>query len=147
MKVILKEDLKNLGKCGDVKDVSDGYARNYLLPKNLVMEATSANMAKVEQEKKKYAAKVAKEKGEHEALAAKISALSITISRQVGEEDKMFGAVTAEDIATEIKAKGFEVDKRKVHLPEPIKTLGLHEVEIKLHHEVTAKVKVEVVKQ
>ena len=147
MKVILKEDLKNLGKCGDVKDVSDGYARNYLLPKNLVMEATAANMAKVEQEKKKYAAKVAKEKSEYETLAAKISALSLTISRQVGEEDKMFGAVTAEDIATEIKAKGFEVDKRKVHLPEPIKTLGLHEVEIKLHHEVTAKVKVEVVKQ
>ena len=147
MKVILREDIKNIGKCGDVKNVSDGYARNFLLKKNLVLEATPANLEKIEAEKKKYAAKMAKVKVEFEALAVKISALEVSFTRKVGEEGKMFGSVTSEEIAEAVKAKGFEVDKRKVELAEPIKTLGSHEVTIKLHHEVSAKVKVIVEKQ
>ena len=147
MKVILREDIKNIGKCGDVKNVATGYARNFLLPKNLVLEATPANLEKIEGEKKKYAVKVAKIKAELEALAVKISAIEVTLSRQVGEEDKMFGSVTAEDIAEAVKAQGIEVDKRKVELPDPIKVLGTQEVQIKLGHEVVAKVKVTVVKQ
>ncbi|MEI7904507.1 MAG: 50S ribosomal protein L9 [Candidatus Firestonebacteria bacterium] len=147
MKVILREDIKNIGKCGDVKNVADGYARNFLLKKNLVLEATPANLEKIEAEKKKYAAKMAKVKVEFEALAVKISALEVSFTRKVGEEGKMFGSVTSEEIAEAVKAKGFEVDKRKVELVEPIKTLGSHEVTIKLHHEVSAKVKVIVEKQ
>ena len=147
MKVILREDIKNIGKCGDVKNVSDGYARNFLLKKNLVLEATPANLVKIEDEKKKYAIKMAKVKAEFEALATKISAVEVSFTRQVGEEDKMFGSVTSDDIAEAVKAQGFEVDKRKVELAEPIKTLGIHEVVIKLHHEVAAKIKVNVAKQ
>jgi large subunit ribosomal protein L9 len=146
MKVILRKDVEKLGKRGEVKNVSDGYARNFLFPKNLVMEVTKPNMKVIEDEKKRETAKHNKLKGESEALAAKIGKITVTVSRQVGEEDKMFGAVTTDDIAEAVKAEGVEIDKRKIVLDEPIRSLGTYEVPIKLHTEVTATVKVWVVK-
>jgi len=146
MKVILRKDVEKLGKRGEVKNVSDGYARNFLFPQNLVMDVTKANMKVIEDEKKRETVKLAKLKGESEVLAAKIGKITVTISRQVGEEEKMFGAVTSDDIAEAVKAEGVEIDKRKIELVEPIKALGTYEVPIKLHPEVTATVKVWVVK-
>jgi len=146
MKVILMQDIENLGKKGDVKVVSDGYARNFLLPRKLAKEFTKANVKLIEDEKRRQAIKIEKEKKEFLKIAEKIKNLSITISRNVGEENKMFGAVTSDDIAEALKQEGIEVDKRKIELAEPIKSLGAYDVEIKLHPEVTAVVKVWVVK-
>jgi large subunit ribosomal protein L9 len=146
MKVILMQDIENLGKKGDVKVVSDGYARNFLLPRKLAKEFTKANIKLIEDEKRRQAIKIEKEKKEFLKIAEKIKNLSITISRNVGEENKMFGAVTSDDIAEALKQEGIEVDKRKIELAEPIKSLGAYDVEIKLHPEVTAVVKVWVVK-
>jgi len=147
MKVILTKDIEKVGKKGDIKNVSDGYARNFLFAKNSAVVATETSIKGVEDAKKRDLVRLAKEKEVFVELAAKLGKLSLTIARQVGEEDKMFGAVTAEDVAEAVKAEGFEVDKRKVELHEPIKALGSFDVGIKLHHEVTATVKVIVVKK
>jgi large subunit ribosomal protein L9 len=147
MEIILRERVEKLGTKGDVVKVSDGYARNYLLPKKLAVLATPANMKQIEQEKAAAVRREANEKQETEALAQQLSKLSLEVSRKVGENDVLYGSVTSMDIAELLEAKGFTVDRRKIDLPEPIKSLGQHDVPIKLHREVTAFIKVEVIRE
>ena len=147
MELILREDVEKLGRRGDVVKVADGYARNFLLPRGLGMEVTAANKAMIEKEKKALAARLAKERAEWEAVAQRIAGLRFVAPRKVGENDVLYGSVTSSDIAEFLKAKGIEVDKRKVQLEEPIKHLGEHEVKVKLHPEVLATVKLLVTKE
>jgi large subunit ribosomal protein L9 len=147
MKVILLEDIKTLGKAGTQVDVADGYARNSLIPKQQALVASPANQRVFDNEKKALAKKHAKEKAASQELAAKLEALTLTITRLAGEEDKLFGAVTNGDIAEALAKEGHKVDKRDIQLPEPLKALGQFEVPLQLHSEVTAKLKVWVVKQ
>jgi len=142
MEVILKEDIEKLGHRGDVVKVADGYGRNYLLPQRLAMEATAANKAVIEQMKASAVRKSAKEKGEAELLVAQIQAVELEFERKVGENDHIFGSVTSSDVAHALEAKGFKVDRRKISLSEPLKQIGEFEVPVKLHREVTARVKV-----
>ena len=144
MEVILKEDVNNLGHRGDVVKVADGYGRNYLLPKKLAMEATAANKAVIEQMKSSAIRRSAKEKSEAEALVGQLNNVSLVFERKVGEHDQLFGSVTSADIAHELEAKGFNIDRRKVHLEEPLKQLGEFHIPVKLHREVTAHVAVTV---
>ena len=144
MEVILKEDVNKLGHRGDVVTVKDGYGRNYLLPSKLAMEATVANKAVIEQMKSSAIRRSAAEKGGAEELAAKLNELVLTFERKAGENDHLFGSVTSQDIAHELEAQGFKVDRRKIHLEEPLKTVGEFHVPIKLHREVTAHIKVTV---
>lgn len=146
MKVILREDVDKLGRMGDLVNVADGYARNYLLPRNMAAVATSHNIRSLEHEKRVIADKIKKEKMAAEEHAKKISAISVSIPAQVGEEGKLFGSVTSKDIADAIAAQGFEIDKKKIVLEKPIKEIGTFMVPVKVHHDVTAQVKVEVVK-
>ena len=147
MELILRDDVEKLGRRGEDVKVKDGYARNFLLPRGLGMPVTAANKAMVEKERKAHEARLAKEKAEFEALAARISGLRFVAPRKVGENDVLYGSVTAGDIAEFLKSKGIEIDKRKVHLDEPIKHLGEHEVKVKLHPEVTASVRLLVTKE
>lgn len=142
MEVILKEDVNNLGHRGDVVKVAEGYGRNYLLPQKLAMEATAANKAVIEQMKASAVRKSAKEKSEAEALVSQLDAVSLSFARKVGENEHLFGSVTSADIAQQLEAKGFNIDRRKVQLDEPLKALGEFLVPIKLHREVTAHLKV-----
>jgi len=142
MEVILKEDVQKLGHRGDVVKVADGYGRNYLLPGKLAIEATAANKAVIEQMKGSAARKSIKEKAASEDVAKQLDAVELTFERKVGENDHLFGSVTSGDIAQQLEAKGFEVDKRKIALEEPLKQLGEFHVPVKLHREVTAHVKV-----
>jgi large subunit ribosomal protein L9 len=144
MEVILKEDVNKLGHRGDVVTVKDGYGRNYLLPSKLAMEATAANKAVIEQMKAAAIRKSAAEKGGAEELAAKLNELVLTFERKAGENDHLFGSVTSADIAHELEAQGFKVDRRKIHLEEPLKTVGEFHVPIKLHREVSAHLQVNV---
>ena len=147
MELILRDDVDKLGRRGDVVKVKDGYARNFLLPRGLGMPVTAANKAMVEKEKKAHEARLAKEKAEFESLAARIGGLRFVAPRKVGENDLLYGSVTAGDVAEFLKTKGIEIDKRKVHLDEPIKHLGEHEVKVRLHPEVTATVRLLVTKE
>lgn len=147
MEVILREDVDKLGRRGDVVKVAEGYGRNFLLPRGLAMGVTEANKAMIAKERKAHEAKLAKEKAEFEALAQRIASLRFVAPRKVGENDVLYGSVTAGDMAEFLKAKGIEIDKRKVVLDEPIKRLGDHEVRIKLHPEVQATLKVLVSKE
>jgi len=147
MELILREDVEKLGRRGDVVKVADGYARNFLLPRGLGMEVTAANKAMIEKEKKALAARLAKERAEWETVAQRIAGLRFVAPRKVGENDVLYGSVTSSDIAEFLKAKGIEVDKRKVQLEEPIKHLGEHEVKVKLHPEVLASVRLLVTKE
>jgi large subunit ribosomal protein L9 len=147
MELILREDVEKLGRRGDVVKVADGYARNYLLPRGLGMAVTASNKAMIEKEKKAHLARLAKEKAEFEALAARIGGLRFVAPRKVGENDVLYGSVTAGDIGEFLKAKGIEIDKRRVLLDEPIKHLGEHEVGIRLHPEVQASLKLLVTKE
>ena len=147
MKVILVEDVKALGKSGDQVNVADGYARNFLIPRKLALGASPANQAVYENEAKARVKKHAKEKTDAQALAEKLGGLSLTISRMAGEDDKLFGSVTNGDIAEALAKEGHKIDKRDIELADHLKALGIFEVPIKLHPEVTAKVKVWVVKQ
>jgi large subunit ribosomal protein L9 len=147
MDIILRERVEKLGTKGDVVNVSDGYARNFLLPKKLAVLATPANMKQIEQEKAAAVRREAKEKQEVEALARQLSQVSIQVSRKVGENEVLYGSVTSMDIAELLEAKGFTVDRRKIDLQEALKSLGQHDVPIKLHREVTAFIKVEVIKE
>jgi large subunit ribosomal protein L9 len=147
MELILREDVSTLGRRGDVVKVADGYGRNYLLPRGLAMIVTESNKAMIEKEKKAHAARMAKEKAEFETLAGRISGLRFIAPRKVGENDVLYGSVTAGDVAEFLKAKGVEIDKRKVQLDDPIKTLGEHEVKIRLHPEVSATLKLLVTKE
>jgi large subunit ribosomal protein L9 len=144
MEVILKEDVNKLGHRGDVVKVADGYGRNYLLPGKLAIEATAANKAVVEQMKASAVRKSAKEKIESEQLATQLSAVELVFERKVGEHDHLFGSVTSGDIAHELEAKGFKIDRRKISLEDPLKTIGEYHVPVKLHREVTSHVKVTV---
>ncbi len=144
MEVILKEDINNLGHRGDVVKVADGYGRNFLLPKKLAMEATAANKAVIEQMKAAAVRRSAKEKSEAEALVGQLNNVSLVFERKVGEHDQLFGSVTSADIAHALEAKGFNIDRRKVHLEEPLKQLGEFHIPVRLHREVTAHVPVTV---
>ncbi len=144
MEVILKEDVNKLGHRGDVVKVADGYGRNYLLPGKLAIEANAANRAVIEQMKSSAVRKSAKEKTEAESLATQLSAVELVFERKVGEHDHLFGSVTSGDIAHELEAKGFTIDRRKISLEEPLKTIGEYHVPVKLHREVTSHVKVTV---
>ena len=144
MEVILKEDVVNLGHRGDLVKVADGYGRNFLLPRKLALQATLANKAVVEQMKSAAARRSASDKALAEALVAKLEPVVLSFTRKSGEAGHLFGSVTSADIAHELEAKGFEVDRRKIQLVEPIKAVGETSVAIKLHREVTAHVKVTV---
>lgn len=147
MKVILQENVEGVGHLGDLLDVSDGFARNYLLPRRKALEASTRNVKAVEHAKRVVAEKAGKEKLEIEQVAKKISAVSLTVTAQVGKDDKLFGSVTAKDIAEGLAAQGLEVDRRKIQLAQPIKELGTFTVPVKLHRDVTASVSVQVVKK
>ena len=144
MEVILKEDVNKLGHRGDVVKVADGYGRNYLLPGKLAIEATAANKAVIEQMKGSAVRKSAKEKTEAEQLATLLNAVELVFERKVGEHDHLFGSVTSGDIAHELEAKGFTVDRRKISLEDTLKQIGEYHVPVKLHREVTSHVKVTV---
>ena len=144
MEVILKEDVLKLGHRGDVVKVADGYGRNYLLPEKLAIEATSANKAVIEQMKSSALRKSAKEKAGAEELSNRLNEVVITFERKTGDQDQLFGSVTSADIAHELEAKGYEIDRRKIHLDEPLKTVGEFHVPIRLHREVTAHVQVNI---
>jgi large subunit ribosomal protein L9 len=144
MEVILKEDVNNLGHRGDVVKVADGYGRNYLLPKKLAMEATAANKAVIEQMKSSAIRRSAKEKSEAEALVVQLNAVALVFERKVGENDHLFGSVTSADIAQQLESKGFNIDRRKVQLEEPLKQIGEFHIPVKLHREVAAHVSVTV---
>jgi large subunit ribosomal protein L9 len=137
----------NLGRRGEIVKVAAGYARNYLLPRKLALPATEGNKKHVERERRIMEAKEAQEKGQAEALAARLALLEVSIARRVGETEQLYGSVTAADIAEYLKGKGVEIDRRKLILPEPIKTLGDHQVPLKLHREVTVPLTVKVVKE
>ncbi len=146
MKVILRQDFENLGKFGDIVNVRDGYARNFLIPRKIALPATPGNIRMVENEKKQKAFKLERERLSAQQLAEKLSGLEITIPMRAGENERLFGSVTAQMIANEIAKMGIEIERRKIMLDEPIKSLGNYEVLIKLHPEVTAKIKVNVVR-
>jgi large subunit ribosomal protein L9 len=146
VKVLLQSDVDNLGVGGEVVRVRAGYARNFLLPRGLALPATAGNLSRVEELKK---AALSRKKQEHDTadeLAKKLGALSVSVARAVGEEGKMYGSVTAKDIAEASARAGVNVDRRRITLSEPIKQLGTFQVSVKLHHDVTATLKVEVVK-
>jgi len=147
MEVILREHVDNLGRRGDIVKVADGYARNYLLPRKLALLATDGNRKHVERERKIMETREAEEKSQAEAIATRLASVEIAIARRVGDTEQLYGSVTAVDIAEYLKGKGFEVDRRKLILPEPIKTLGSHNVPLKLHREVTVPLTVRVVRE
>jgi large subunit ribosomal protein L9 len=145
MEVILREHVDNLGRRGDVVKVAAGYARNYLLPRKLALAVTEGNKRQIEHEKKIAEVRDAEEKNQADGLAARLAQLDIEIGRRVGENDTLYGSVTSADVAHALQAKGFEVEKRKIHMPEPFKALGEYTVPVKIHRDVTAQVKVKVV--
>jgi len=144
MKVILREDVYNLGKSGEVVNVKDGYARNFLLPRNLAMLASAANVRQLEHEKAVIELRQQKLKGAALELGKKFENAKVTIKRKVGEQDKLYGSVTALDIAEALAAANLKVERRMIHLPDPIRSVGTFDVELRLHREVTAKVAVTV---
>lgn len=147
MKIVLKQDVDNLGIPGDVVEVKNGYARNFLIPRKLALKATPQNLRVFEQERKRIEMIRNKDKREAEVLAEKLNGVSVNATVAVGEEDKVFGSVTSQNIADLLAEKGFEVDRRKIQLDEPLKALGAYDVAIKLHSEVEATIKVWVVKE
>lgn len=147
MQVILRDDLENLGKSGEVVTVKSGYARNYLLPRGHAILATAGDIKRVEHEKRVIAARTAKLAKEAQSEADALSKVSVSIARATGEEDKLYGSVTSRDIAEALAAQGVKVDSKKIHLEEPIKALGMTEVQVKLGRGVNATIKVWVVKE
>ena len=147
MKIILRKNYDQLGKIGDLVEVKDGFARNFLLPRQIAYIATKGNTRALEEEKLQVVKKEAKELEAAKLLATELEKISITIPVKVGEEDKLFGSVTNQMIADAIKEKGYEFDKRKIELDEPIKALGIYDVTVKLHHEVSTVVKTWVVRE
>lgn len=145
MKVILKEDVKNLGKMGDIMNVAEGYARNFLLPKKFAVEALTENIKALEHQKKIIQEKAKKVKKTSQDLADRVSSLTLTIKAKAGEEDKLFGSITTMDIAAALKNEGIDIDKKKISLEEPIKRLGSYAVSVKIHPEITAQLNISVV--
>ena len=144
MEVILREHVDNVGRRGEVVKVADGYARNYLLPRKLALPVTPGNLKHVERERTKFDAREAEDRTGAEAIAAKLKAVAIAITRKVGETEALYGSVTSADIAEGLAARKFEIDKRKIQLHEPIKRIGEYDVPIKLHRDVIVSVKVTV---
>jgi len=147
MEVILREDIDKLGSRGEVVKVAAGYARNFLLPKRLAVEATPSNRKIVEQERHAHLRKEAKQKDEAQELGKLMAGTAITIAQKAGENDQLFGSVTAQDIVHALAAQNFTIDRRKVQLDEPIKQLGEYKVPLRLHKDVTAEITVTVVKE
>lgn len=147
MKVILRQNSENLGQIGEIVDVKDGYARNYLIPRKLAYPALQGNVKALEEEKKNLEKKKVQELASAEAFASELEKVSVTIPVQVGEEDKIFGSVTSQMIADGLKEKGYEIDRRKIEIEETIKSLGIYGINIKLHPNVNAKIKVWVVRE
>jgi large subunit ribosomal protein L9 len=147
MEIILRQGVENLGKPGDVVKVKAGYARNYLLPHGLAYEATPGNLKRIQQERERLDAAENERRGAAQGLAEKIEQVSLTFSARVGEEGKLFGSVTAADIAAQLEAQGFHLEKRQIDLHEPIKALGVYRVPIRLHADVKPEVRVWVIKQ
>ncbi len=145
MEVILREHVDNLGRRGEVVKVAAGYARNYLLPRKLALLVTDGNKHQIERERGKFEARENEEKKVAEGTAARLSGVEIQIARKVGETEVLFGSVTSADIAAAMAAKGFEIDRRKLNLREPIKKLGEYEIPLRLHADVTIPIKVKVV--
>jgi large subunit ribosomal protein L9 len=145
MEVILREHVEHLGNRGEIVKVADGYARNYLLPRKLALLVTDGNRRQIERERAKFDAKEAEEQKVAQAIADRMASVEIVIARRVGETDALYGSVTASDIAEALAAKGFDIDRRKLQLPEPIKRLGAVDLPVKLHRDVTTTVKVKVV--
>jgi large subunit ribosomal protein L9 len=144
MKVILREDVENLGKGGEVVEVKPGYGRNFLLPRGLAVPANTKNVREVEHQKQIASAKAAKLKASAEAVAKRLSDTPVVLRRKVGEQDKLYGSVTALDVAEALAARGLQLDRRAIDLAEPIKTVGDFEVPVKLHREVVGKARVKV---
>jgi large subunit ribosomal protein L9 len=147
MEVILREDIEKLGSRGEVVKVAPGYARNFLLPKRLAVEATESNKKIVEQERQAHLRKEAKQIGEAQDLAKIMSGVTVTITQKAGENDQLFGSVGSKDVADALAAKGYNIDRRKVQLDEPIKQLGEFKAPVRLHREVTVEVTVVVAKE
>ncbi len=145
MEVILREDVKSLGKAGELVKVKPGYARNYLLPQGLAYEASEGNRKRIAAESKARTTRQAAERTEAEAVAARLSAVAITLARKAGEGDRLFGSITAQDIAQALAELGHPIDRRKIELEQPIKSLGQHRVPIRIHQDVHAEVQVSVV--
>lgn len=145
MKVILTDEIRGLGGRGEVVQVKDGYARNYLLPKQLAREATPGNLKAAEQDRKKWNLLTEKEKDSAKLAAEKIEGMKIVVRKRVGEGGTLYGSVTSAEIADQLLSQGIDVDKRRIELTHPIKSLGLHDVDVKLHREVSAHIQVEVV--
>lgn len=147
MKIILTQDVEDLGKCGDVIDVKTGYGRNYLLPRNLAVAASKGNLKAIDELKGRQELRSSKKQREAEAIRSKIEKVSCTAEVNVGEDDKVFGSVTASMIAELLLAEGVEIDRKRINLEEPLKTLGVYTIPIKINSEVTANLKVWVVKK
>ena len=147
MKVILKEDVKSIGSMGQTVDVSDGFARNYLVPRGLAVEANVKNIRSLEHEKKVIQEKARKVKNSVQDLADRLANMTVVIKTKAGEEGKLFGSVTTMDIAEQLKNQGIEIDKKKISLDEPIKRLGTYAVNLKLHSEITAQVNMQVIEE
>jgi large subunit ribosomal protein L9 len=147
MQIILQEDVEKLGNRGELVDVAAGYARNYLLPRKLGIEATPGNMKRLERMRVTFAKKEATEKGAAQTLADSLQGVSLTFARKAGENEQLFGSVTSADIAEALEAQGYHIDKRKITLAEPIKLVGEYEIPVKLHREITTNVKVAVSKE
>ena len=144
MEVILREHVDNLGRRGDIVKVAEGYARNYLLPRKLALAVTDNNKRQIDREKKIAETREAEERSQAEAIAQRLAQFEIEIARRVGENDTLYGSVTSADISHALQAKGFDIDKRKIQLPEPLKALGEATVPVKIHRDVTAQLRVKV---
>jgi large subunit ribosomal protein L9 len=147
MQIILQEDVEKLGTRGQVVEVAEGYARNFLLPRKMALEASAGNMKRLEKMRAVFAKKEATEKGDAQKLAELLTGVSLEVARKAGENDQLFGSVTSADISDALAAKGFTIDKRKITLAEPLKVIGEYEVPLKLHREVSATVKLAVKKE
>jgi large subunit ribosomal protein L9 len=147
MRIVLREDVENLGRRGEVVKVADGYARNFLLPKGKALPASEGNLKTIEREKRRFIVRQAKDRQEAEEVARRIAGISCTIVRKVGENDALYGSVTAGDVAEHLAREGISIDKRRIQIDEPIKSLGIYTVPVRLHPEVSAEVKVWVVKE
>jgi len=147
MEVILREYVDNLGQRGEIVKVADGYGRNYLLPRKLALPVTKGNKQHIERERHIVEAREAEDKSQAEAVASKLAVVEVVLARRVGDTEQLYGSVTATDIAKVLKDKGFEIDKRKLVLPEPLKTLGEHTIRLRLHREVDVSLKVQIDKK
>lgn len=147
MQIILQEDVEKLGTRGQVVNVAEGYARNFLLPRKLALEASAGNMKRLEKMRATFAKKEATEKGDAQKLAELLAGVSLELTRKAGDNDQLFGSVTSADISEALAAKGFNVEKRKIALAEPIKVVGEFEIPVKLHREITSNVKLSVKKE